>query len=116
MQDDRKVLLLNKLIEEHCFWSYESGSVTMDNVTDDVLIEKTLRHLDMDEIVLLFQIYSYKKIKSVWLEYLVPQGEYLYSLNRFFAWYYFHVKRPDAYIKSMATRYWNRAVLHSNLS
>jgi len=44
----------------------------------------------------------------VWLDYLVPQAEYLYTLNRFFAWYYFKAKKPDAYIKSMATRHLNK--------
>ena len=39
---------------------------------------------------------------------LIPQEEYLYTLNRFFAWYYFKVKKPDAYIKSMATRHLNK--------
>lgn len=47
-------------------------------------------------------------IKQVWLDYLVPQAEYLYTLNRFFAWYYFKAKKPDAYIKSMATRHLNK--------
>lgn len=107
---DRKSVLFDKLKQEHCFWSYDDGSVTLENVPDDVLIEKTLQHLDLDDIDMLFQMYSYKKIKQVWLSYLVPQEEYLYTLNRFFAWYYFKAKRPDAYIKSMATRHYNKAV------
>jgi len=105
-----KTMLLDKLKEEHCFWSYSPESVTLDNVSDDMLIEKTLQYLDLDEIAVLFQIYPYKKIKAAWLEYLVPQEEYLYTLNRFLAWYYFKAKRPDAYIKSMATRHFNKAV------
>ncbi|MDE5761221.1 MAG: hypothetical protein K2I11_09825 [Bacteroides sp.] len=52
--------------------------------------------------------FLFKKIKQVWLDYLVPQEEYLYTLNRFFAWYYFKAKRPDAYIKSMAPRHFNK--------
>ena len=74
----------------------------------DMLIEKTLLHLDLEEINQLFLIYPFKKIKRVWLDYLVPQAEYLYTLNRFFAWYYFKAKKPDAYIKSMATRHLNK--------
>ena len=74
----------------------------------DMLIEKTLLHLDLEEINQLFLIYPFKKIKQVWLDYLVPQAEYLYTLNRFFAWYYFKAKKPDAYIKSMATRHLNK--------
>ena len=98
--------LLAKLKQEHCFWSYNENSIK--DIPDDMLIEKTLLHLDLDEISQLFLIYPFKKIKQVWLDYLVPQGEYLYTLNRFFAWYYFKVKKPDAYIKSMATHRLNK--------
>ena len=98
--------LLVKLKQEHCFWSYNENSI--DEISDEMLIEKTLLHLDLPEINQLFQIYSFKKIKRVWLDYLIPQEEYLYTLNRFFAWYYFNIKNPDSYIKSMATRYFNR--------
>lgn len=98
--------LISKLKEEHCFWSYDEQSVI--DVPDDILIEKTLVYLDIPEIDALFSLFPYKKIKKVWLEHLIPQGDYLYTLNRFFAWYYFHAKQPDQYIKSMATRYFNK--------
>lgn len=98
--------LLAKLKQEHCFWSYNEDSIT--EIPDDILIEKTLLHLDLEEINQLFSIYPFEKIKRVWLDCLVPQEEYLYTLNRFLAWYYFKAKKPDAYIKSMATRRLNR--------
>jgi hypothetical protein len=98
--------LLAKLKQEHCFWSFSEASVS--DIPDDILIEKTLLHLDLDEIDQLFLIYPFKKVKQVWLDHLVPQEEYLYTLNRFLAWYYFKAKSPDQYIKSMATRYYNR--------
>lgn len=104
--DAIKQELLSKLKQEHCFWSYNENSIK--DIPDDMLIEKTLLHLDLEEINQLFQIYPFKKIKQVWLDYLVPQAEYLYTLNRFFAWYYFKVKKPDTYIKSMATRHLNK--------
>lgn len=101
-----KSFLENKLREEHCFWSYAQSSVQ--HLPDEILIEKTLRHLDIEEIDLLFSLYSFRKVKHVWLNQLVPQGNYLYTLNRFYAWYYFEVKHPDVYLKSMTTRYFNR--------
>ncbi len=101
-----KQKLLAKLKQEHCFWSYNEDSIT--EIPDDILIEKTLLHLDLEEINQLFSIYPFEKIKRVWLDCLVPQEEYLYTLNRFLAWYYFKAKKPDAYIKSMATRRLNR--------
>ncbi|MBQ6799751.1 MAG: hypothetical protein IJP08_01410 [Bacteroidaceae bacterium] len=104
--DSIKSVLLDQLKQESCFWSYNEDSIR--SISDDMLIEKTLLYLDLPEIDLLFKLYPFKQIKQVWLEYLIPQEEYLYTLNRFFAWYYFKAKRPDTYIKSMATRHYNR--------
>ena len=104
--DEIKYGLTEKLKQEHCFWSFNEEAIK--EVPDDILIEKTLLRLDMDELKQLFLRYPFKKMKRVRLDYLVPQGEYLYTLNRFLAWYFFKVKRPDAYIKSMATRHLNK--------
>jgi hypothetical protein len=101
--------LLAKLKQEHCFWSYNIDSIK--DISDEMLIEKTLLYLDIEEINQLFTIFPYNKIKKVWLEYLVPQEDYLYTLNRFFAWYYFKAKAPDKYIKSMATRHFNKVTV-----
>mgnify|MGYP000037290200 CR=1 FL=1 len=49
-----------------------------------MLIEKTLLHLDLEEISQLFLVYPFKKIKQVWLDYLIPQEEYLYTFEPFF--------------------------------
>lgn len=106
LQSPIKNKLLAKLKQERCFWSYAVEDIS--NIPDDILIEKTLLHLDLEDIDQLFKIYSLRKIKRVWLDYLIPQEEYLYTLNRFFAWYYFKIKYPDRYIKSMTTRYNNR--------
>ena len=99
-----KEFLVNALKMEHAFWSYDEHSVTSDSIGDDQLIAMTMRHLDIDEIAMLFEIYSKNKIKSAWKRLLVPEGEYLYTLNRFFAWYYFQAKNPDTYLKSLETR------------
>lgn len=98
--------LLKKLKAENCFWSYAEDSVK--DVPDDILIEKTLVYLDLPEIDALFRLYPYKKVKRVWQQQMLPQGEYLYTLNRFLAWYYFHIKRPDQYLKAMVTRHMNK--------
>lgn len=97
--------LLEQLKEENAFWSYDPESVTLDNIGDDQLIALTMRYLDLDEIQQLFSIFSYRKIKNAWKKLLVPEGDYLYTLNRFFAWYYFKAKNPDTYMKTLQTRY-----------
>ncbi len=67
-----------------------------------------LIHLDLDEINLLFEIYPYKKIKKAWIENVVAQGERYFTLNKFLAWYYFKMKRPGAYVRSIETRVLNK--------
>lgn len=98
--------ILEKLKKESCFWSYSPDSII--HVPDDILIEKTLVYLDLPEIDALFHLFPFRKIKKVWLEQMVPQGEYLHTLNRFLAWYYFHIKYPDRYLKAMTTRHFNK--------
>ncbi len=107
MVNEIKGDLLRQLKEESAFWSYALESVTLESITDDQLIALTMRYLDLDEIKQLFLIFSFKKIKGAWRRLLVPEGEYLYTLNRFFAWYYFKAKNPDAYLKSLQTRHIN---------
>lgn len=100
--------LLDQLKEENAFWSYSSESVNLETIKDNQLIALTLRHLDLSEIRQLFLIFSQKTIKKAWIELLVPEGDYLYTLNRFFAWYYFKAKKPDSYLKSLQTRHFNQ--------
>lgn len=106
--DEIKSRLLEQLKEENAFWSYDPQSVTLDSIRDDQLIALTMRYLDLGEIRQLFGIFSFRKIKDAWKRLLVPEGEYLYTLNRFFALYYFKAKNPDAYLKSLMTRHLNR--------
>lgn len=106
--NDIKEQLLELLKKEHTFWSYNTDTISLNTISDNQLIAFTMRYLDIDEIKMLFDIYPVSKIKKAWRELLVPEGEYLYTLNRFFAWYYFKAKRPDAYLKSLQTRQLNR--------
>lgn len=104
----QKDYLIDLLNQECRLWSYD---IRYDkDIPDDILIEKVMVYLDLQEIDMLFKLFSFQKIKRVWLDRLIPQEDYLYSLNRFFAWYYFGAKRPDAYIKSMATRHFNKMI------
>lgn len=101
-----KSILIERLKQQHCLWSYENDSVH--DIPDDVLVELVMLFLDIEEINLLFQLYGYKKVKQAWIKNVVAQGERYYNLNYFFAWYYFHAKRPRSYVKAMATRELNK--------
>lgn len=102
-----KADLLRQLKDERVFWSYAPEDISLDKIEDSQLIALTMRYLDLSEIKQLFSIFSYRKVKDAWKRILVPEGEYLYTLNRFFAWYYFKAKRPDAYLKTLQTRHMN---------
>lgn len=110
-RDTIKEQLISALKDEKAFWSYDEDSVSKESVSDDLLIAMTMRYLDLKEIGWLFELYSKEKIKSAWKRLLVPEGEYLYTLNRFFAWYYFKSKNPDSYLKSLETRRINQLAL-----
>lgn len=101
---DMRHEILEKVLAAGGFWSYDKESVRS-GVSDEQLIEAVLERLDMDDIDTLFLIFPFKKIKKVWLEKMVVQGDYYYSLNRFYAWYYFNIRYPDRYLKSMLTRH-----------
>lgn len=98
--------LIMQLKREHCFWSYDEDSVK--DIPDDILIEKVFMYLDLNDIDKLFHILPYKQIRLSWINNLIPLGERYYSLNRFLAWYYFQIKDPGKYVKSMMTRHFNK--------
>ena len=105
-KDEIRSDLYRQLIEENALWSYGP----MCNIPDELLIEKVLVYLDIPQIDSLFHVFSYRKVKSVWRERLVPRDDYYHTLNRFFAWYYFHAKNPDSYLKSLQTRFCNKTI------
>lgn len=108
-----RVELLEKLKKENAFWSYDQESISLNALSDDNLIAYVMRYLDLPDINRLFEIFSIKKIKKAWRTILIPEGEYLYTLNRFFAWYIFGIKRPDAYLKAAMTRHANQSIATS---
>ena len=101
--DNPKEILTQKLIDQHLYWSF---NMTIDTqIPDDILIEKTLLYLDINDINKLFSLYSNKKIKQIWRERLVIQGDYYLRLNKFLAWMYFDIKNPDKYINRILNQH-----------
>ena len=97
-----KKYLGKKLMKESSFWSFDKSSCQ--NLSDWNLIKYVLIRLDLDDIKYLFQLYPKKMIKQVWLQELVPQGEYLLAMNICFALLFFDAKKPRQYVKTMETR------------
>jgi hypothetical protein len=94
--DNPKEILNKKLIDQHFYWSFNMNVDTQ--IPDDILIEKALLYLDIDDINKLFTLFPYKKIKQIWRDRLVIQGDYYRKLNKLLAWMYFDIKNPDKYI------------------
>ena len=109
LKEEVKPYLIERLKQENAFWSYNVDAIK--DVPDDILVELVLLHLDLDDIDRLFEIYSNKFIKKAWIENVIPLGDRYYVLNKVFAWYYFHMKKPGAYVKSMETRQINKKLV-----
>ncbi len=107
-KNEIKQYLGNALLKEKAFWSFDKQSCH--NLSDKDLIKYVLIHLDLEEIDLLFDIYPKSKIKRIWLDELVPQGDYLISMNHCFAVLYFDIKKPSQYLKAMEPRHFNKLV------
>lgn len=98
--------LVERLLKVNAFWSY--SNVSVDNVHDEILIEKVFRNLDLADIAKLFEIYKRAYIRKVWKEKMVIQGDYLFVLNVMIAQYYFNIKHPEKYLKRIEREYFKK--------
>lgn len=105
-ESEIKRYLEQKLHNVNAFWSYEKE--LCHDLSDSDLIKYSMTYLDLNDIQLLFKIYPKKKIKQIWLDELVPQGDYLISMNLCFALLFFDIKKPLQYLKSMETRHFKK--------
>lgn len=95
----RKISILEKVKAAGGLWSYQGIPEHLD---DDSIIEAALIHLELEDIPMLFQIWSRAHIKRVWKERLVSQGRRMNILNYILAVKVFSVKHPDNYIARYA--------------
>ena len=91
--------ILEKIKANGGFWSYQGIPESMD---DDSVIEAALIHLDLEDLPLLFGIWSKAHIKRVWKERLVSQGKRMNILNYILAVKLFGIHNPDKYISRYA--------------
>lgn len=93
-----KEKLLKELLKSNAFWSFDKNTINSKTISDNLLIESTFIHGDIDEIKLLFKIFSGKKLLSVWKERLVPDKRYD-RLNYYLGVCFFHIPDTKAFIK-----------------
>ena len=97
--EKRKVAILEKIKSAGGLWSYQGIPEHLD---DDSIIEAALVHLDLEDIPMLFNIWSRAHIKRVWKERLVSQGKRMNILNYILAVKVFNINHPDNYIARYA--------------
>lgn len=97
-KEEIRAYLVDELNSQNRFWSYNQAK--LDTLSDELLIEKTLMYLDIDESLLLFKIFPKSLIKKVWVERMLPQGPYYRNINRLYALIFFDIKHPDRYLKN----------------
>ena len=102
MKAKRQHIILEKIKANGGFWSYQGIPESLD---DDAIIEAALVHLDLEDLPLLFGIWSKAHIKRVWKERLVSQGRRMNVLNYILAVKLFEINNPDKYISRYAHVY-----------
>ncbi len=95
--------LFNKLIESKAFWSY--SNVNYAGISDDLLIQKVIIHLEINDIQKLFMLYNKTQIRKVWRNELVIQDPHYRSLNLLIAKLFFNIKKPEAYLNKVKREY-----------
>ena len=97
--------LLDSLKKLNAFWSYDTSSVSMQTINDEMLIEKVLVHLDIPDLKKLFLLFPHKKIKEVWKNQLCVQEPYYHGINTMLAYLYFNIKNPNRYLKMISNKH-----------
>lgn len=91
----RKIAVLEKIKAAGGLWSYQGIPEHLD---DDEIIEAALVHLELEDLPMLFKIWSKSHLKRVWKERLVSQGRRMNILNFILAVKLFGVRHPDQYL------------------
>ena len=105
-KQELKRKLVGKLLEANAFWSYTN--VCAENIPDEELIEKTFIALDINDIALLFELYSRDYIRKVWRNGMAVQGDYYFNLNVMIALYYFGIKQPEKYLRRVEKKHFKK--------
>ena len=96
---EKRHIILEKIKANGGFWSYQGIPESLD---DDAVIEAALVHLDLEDLPLLFGIWSKAHIKRVWKERLVSQGKRMNIRNYTLAVNFLEIRNPEEYLKRNA--------------
>lgn len=94
---EKKKALTQYLDDMGVLWSYSIGENTI--LSDKELIEKSLTYLELEEMDLLFDIFSYETVRNEWIKEMLP-SDYHIILNKILAYLLFGVKDFDEFRKN----------------
>lgn len=103
-EEDIRKQLIQELVTKRVFWSYKKPEP--DSIPDDILIEKTMINLDIEDINKLFLIFPKMMIRNIWNEKLVVKDAQFHSMNLLFAYLYFSIKNPESYIEKCLNKHY----------
>lgn len=89
-KEESKRTIFKNLINTNAFWSYNKQKLALNDVSDDMLIENTLIHGDVKDIVLLFDLFTKDVIVAVWKSKLCMENKYE-KLNYYLAKIFFDI-------------------------
>ena len=95
-EKQQKKDILVKIKDNGGLWSY---AYIPENMADDDIIEESLRHLDFEDMHLIFDLWGRRKVKKVWNERLVPEGKRLNVLNTLLGIIFFKIENINEYLK-----------------
>ncbi len=84
--------ILRKVKENGGLWSYDG---IPESFSDDDIIEEGLRHLDFEDMHLLFELWSFSHIKRVWKQRLVSEGKRSNIINTLLGILYFKIDNNE---------------------
>ena len=86
--------ILRKIKKNGGLWSYNA---VPESLPDDDVIEEALRHLDFEDMHLVFEIWSKARVKRIWKERLVPEGSRMNVLNTLLGILFFDIRNINKY-------------------
>ncbi|MBQ7631369.1 MAG: hypothetical protein IJS82_01220 [Paludibacteraceae bacterium] len=95
---DKKLSLSKQLYDSGYLWSYRTAG-DQAVLPDEELIVNGLSHLEFEDMPKLFEVFSYRQIKQVWQQRMLPYPDYYGTLNMLLAALFFHIKSPKKYIR-----------------
>lgn len=84
--------ILIKVKKNGGLWSY---SGIPNSLSDDDIIEEALRHLDFEDMEIVFRLWSFSHIKRVWKQRLVSEGKRSNILNTMLGIMFFRISSED---------------------